>query len=289
MATSIEITRFDFHVVRFMESETVQKMTDAEVGQYILLLCKAWLGNKNASLPNDPKLLAIYARTEQVSDLVMSKWAVGTDGRLYNERLSEEWAAVMGRSAKAREFANKRWHGFSNALALPQQSDGIPSAIPEQRVAIARTEPIRTEIDPRPKAEADPVPGEEVGVPSEPIADNGSGRKAVLLKAAQYLYEKLEETEVSKHDLKETMKGLEPFVNGTDWSRLKFDLDYAFADTKFWSNSEKPFLLRDAVSVIKQLPAIRKTTRALNRNKKSKPTQTTPGLHTDKYGTEIKL
>lgn len=93
----------------------MQQMTGEEVGQYILLMCKAWMGGKNASLPNNPKLLATYARSEKVSDLVMSKWTRGSDGRLYNERLSEEWAIASGRSEAARDRANRRWHPESNA------------------------------------------------------------------------------------------------------------------------------------------------------------------------------
>jgi uncharacterized protein YdaU (DUF1376 family) len=166
MATPIDSTRFDFHVVRFMESETIQKMTDAEVGQYVLLLCKAWLGNKNASLPNDPKLLNIYARTEAVTDLVMSKWTAGPDGRLYNERLSEEWTAMMGRSTEARRRAEIRWNGKqskSNAPAVPEHEASNSSAMP------------RTETD------SDPENRESEGRTTETDEGGGNGDKMASL------------------------------------------------------------------------------------------------------------
>jgi uncharacterized protein YdaU (DUF1376 family) len=96
-----DLTKFDFYPMRFIYSETVQQMTCEEVGQYLLLLIHAWLGGKAASLPNNPTLLAKFARCEKVSDLVMSKWELKDDGRLYNEMLSDEWAATVLRFAES--------------------------------------------------------------------------------------------------------------------------------------------------------------------------------------------
>lgn len=96
-----DLTKFDFYPMRFIYSETVQQMTCEEVGQYLLLLIHAWLGGKAASLPNNPILLAKFARCEKVSDLVMSKWGLKDDGRLYNDVLSDEWAATLLRFAES--------------------------------------------------------------------------------------------------------------------------------------------------------------------------------------------
>ena len=89
-----DLTRFDFHVNRFLYSEDVQLMSAEEVGQYFLLICHAWMIGKNASLPNNPTLLCKYARSAVISGLVMSKWEEGKDGRLYNAALSKEWDAA---------------------------------------------------------------------------------------------------------------------------------------------------------------------------------------------------
>lgn len=98
-----DLTRFDFHVNRFLYSEDVQVMTAEEVGQYFLLICHAWMGGKNASLPNNPTLLAKFARCHEVSSLVMSKWELGSDNRLYNNGLTREWQAATGRYMSASE------------------------------------------------------------------------------------------------------------------------------------------------------------------------------------------
>ena len=79
-----------------------------EVGQFVLLMCHAWLGGKGASLPNNPVLLAKYARCERVSEAVMREWKAGPDGRLFNETLSEEWDAAISRSAHGAKAASAR-------------------------------------------------------------------------------------------------------------------------------------------------------------------------------------
>jgi uncharacterized protein YdaU (DUF1376 family) len=101
-----DLTRFDFHVVRFMNSYDVEVMTAEEIGQYLLLLCKSWLLQKEAGLPNDPAYLAKIARVEKVSERVLAKFPVvetawGPMRR--NNTLYEEWVAAEQRSDKALE------------------------------------------------------------------------------------------------------------------------------------------------------------------------------------------
>ena len=69
-----DLTRFDFHVVRFMNSYDVEIMTDAEIGQYLLLLCKSWLLAHDATLPDDVEYLSRIARTTKVSERVLAKF-----------------------------------------------------------------------------------------------------------------------------------------------------------------------------------------------------------------------
>lgn len=135
-----ELSRFDFHVVRFMNSEDVQRMDSSEVGQFILLLCQAWLLGKDATLPNDPKLLARYARVEHVSSLVMGKFEPvetkwGT--RLHSPRLSSEWVAAIRRSEHGKKGAMGRWGrtNVNDARALVEQCDPNGHTIPTQSVS----------------------------------------------------------------------------------------------------------------------------------------------------------
>src|SRR5712664_1412161 len=118
------LTRFDFDAAEFLASEDVAAMTAAEVGQYVLLLCAAWLGGKDATLPNDPRTLARLARATsgRVSPVVMRKFISTGEGRLLNLRLSEEWKAACARakvrSEKAQKAATKRWS--ESAQSMPQ-------------------------------------------------------------------------------------------------------------------------------------------------------------------------
>jgi|HubBroStandDraft_2_1064218.scaffolds.fasta_scaffold117686_2 hypothetical protein len=55
----LRLTKVDFDVADFLESEDDAVMTCAEIGQLVLLLAHAWLGGKDATLPGDPiRLLA---------------------------------------------------------------------------------------------------------------------------------------------------------------------------------------------------------------------------------------
>ena len=105
-----DLTRFDFHAFRFMYSEDVRSMSACEVGQYILLMCEAWLSGKDASLPDDLKILALWARCEQVSDKVLAKFpVVDTEigPRRRNARLYSEWCKVLERQEVASENGKK--------------------------------------------------------------------------------------------------------------------------------------------------------------------------------------
>jgi uncharacterized protein YdaU (DUF1376 family) len=101
----------------FMSSPDVEIMTCEEVGSYFLLLQKAWLGGEDCTLPNDPARLAKLARVEKVSDLVLSKFPVNSEGRLYNQRLKQEWDSAVKRSKDASKAAKK-----SHAVAVRSQS-----------------------------------------------------------------------------------------------------------------------------------------------------------------------
>ena len=139
----------------FMSSPDVEIMTCEEVGSYFLLLQKAWLGGENCTLPNDPGRLAKLARVEKVSELVLSKFELDKDGRLFNPRLKDEWDNAVKRSKDATKSANTRWengmrsHSARNAAALPAQSEGIATqyTTPNTKNPKPKTKTMQTQVE----------------------------------------------------------------------------------------------------------------------------------------------
>lgn len=138
----MDLTRFDFHVVRFMNSETVKRMSAEEIGQFILLLCDAWLTGKDASLPDDLTYLARVARVNEVSSLVLSKFPIiRTDcgKRRQNPALFVEWTAATKRSRAAREKATSKWSPSSEDYAPKDyEGDVRNKKLRSERLAAAR-------------------------------------------------------------------------------------------------------------------------------------------------------
>lgn len=110
---AIELTRMDFHVTRFVESEEVEEMGACEVGQYCLLLFKAWSRAKEVTLPVDEAKLAKYARVENVSPLVLRQFpVVETEwgSRRRNDVQYRIWTEAVSRSNKGKDMAKSRWN-----------------------------------------------------------------------------------------------------------------------------------------------------------------------------------
>jgi len=144
-----DLTRFDFHALRFTKSEHVQAMSDAEVGQYILLLCEAWLLQKDASLPMDMVYLARIARAKKVATKVLDQFPqVETQWgqRLQNPTLLEEWRAATARSNGGRKAVAVRWNNARNTDVLPTLIPKPYQTKPSQTSAVQSDE---TEEDKR--------------------------------------------------------------------------------------------------------------------------------------------
>jgi uncharacterized protein YdaU (DUF1376 family) len=144
-----DLTRFDFHAVRFMNSEDVEEMSAAEVGQYILLLCKAWLIGKDTTLPLDLVKLARYARTESLSEAVLAHFPiVETEfgDRRRNNVLYSEWMEACLRSETGRNKANKRWEAKPLVSGDDTTADATANAtpMPGPMPSPYRTEPIHS-------------------------------------------------------------------------------------------------------------------------------------------------
>lgn len=96
-----DLTRFDFHVNRFMNSYSVDLMDACEVGQYLLLLCKSWQIGKDCCLPDDGGYLARCARVSTVSNRVLEKFPIvetEAGAMRRNNALYEEWQRATERS-----------------------------------------------------------------------------------------------------------------------------------------------------------------------------------------------
>lgn len=87
-------------------------MDNRECGAYLLLLMVAW--KSAASLPNEDKILARYARCSakewaRVKPTIMPFWSTAPDGGLIQKRLEIERSYVLNRSQKASSAAAAKW------------------------------------------------------------------------------------------------------------------------------------------------------------------------------------
>jgi len=110
------LTRFDFHVFKFMHSPDVQTMSRIERGDYFWLICQSWAIGNNCLLPTDEKRLArlvgVQPGEPDISPLVLEKFPVeNIDGVEYrrNKVLHKEWLAALKRSNDGRKYGRKRW------------------------------------------------------------------------------------------------------------------------------------------------------------------------------------
>jgi len=118
---------FQFYPQDFLASDSVAQMTPEEVGLYILLLCRAWVG---PGLPTD---IARVARLVGVpEERFRALWCgpLGTcfeerDGRLVNPRMERERDIAASLSEK-RALAGSRG---GKAKAEVQQPDSNPSGV----------------------------------------------------------------------------------------------------------------------------------------------------------------
>jgi hypothetical protein len=126
---SPDLTRFDFNAKNWLNSEHVEVMTDAEIGQYIMLLAKSWLMGKDVTLPDEPVLLAKWAHCSKVSNRVLDRFPLvetESGSRRRNDTLFQEWKAATARSFVASDSGKKgneiRWASPSNRPAMATQS-----------------------------------------------------------------------------------------------------------------------------------------------------------------------
>lgn len=133
---------FLFDPVDFANDGVVEAMTTEEVGAYILLMCKAWQEPIPATIPDDDRILAKWARMtpkawKQARPAVLRAWTHTEDGRWIQKRLRSSYEkaveAMRKRSQASATAAAARWE--SNASRMPDESqsqcDGNANAMRE--------------------------------------------------------------------------------------------------------------------------------------------------------------
>lgn len=169
-------------------------MTGEEIGHYMLLLCHQWM---RGSIPCEPFRIAIIARGN-VSDHVLSKFTVGTDGKMRNSRLeivrqkSDEFREKQAeisrlgvearnrnrtdRSEKHNPPVNRTYnHGSTDGLT-GGLTDGEPIGKPLQSPVSSLQSPnsgLRTPVPPNPQI---PAIGELLAggdPPASPVVGKG--------------------------------------------------------------------------------------------------------------------
>lgn len=132
---------FPFYPKDFAADDAVEAMSTLAVGSYILLLCKAWHQSPPASLPNDDRVLARYARLspddwQVVKPEVLAAFTVGNDDRLHQKRLRREYEAFAEKSKKRANAAAARWersNSNANAMQMHSKCNAIQSQSQNQK------------------------------------------------------------------------------------------------------------------------------------------------------------
>ncbi len=135
-----------FYVNDFLGSNKVAAMSSAEVGAHVMLMCRAWTNDPPATIPDDDKVLARWARMSpaewaQVKANVLAAWRVQEDGRLVQPRLQVEYNKMLRdserRQAAGKAAANARWNQDScDSHASRMRHACVTHAMPDSRSQI---------------------------------------------------------------------------------------------------------------------------------------------------------
>ena len=133
---------FPFYPDAWLSSTDISLMTPAEEGGFIRLLCHAWL-QSDCGLPDDDQTLAKLSRLNRTWNRVSgrklrAKFRV-ENGRLYNDRLLEEWRKRLEWKEKSRlggkKSAAARGKGGSSVVddcSQPNANSSLSSSISKE-------------------------------------------------------------------------------------------------------------------------------------------------------------
>jgi len=186
---------FKFSPRDFLADPKVHRMSPAEVGAYLLLLCHAWTDD---GLPDDLEDLAFLANVERAefesmwTGLLGRCWTLDDSGRWRNARLERERADADAKSEKARASASRRQRTQANAsdrkptpanASDRKRTPAIGEKEKEREVETEREAEDQTKARKRAGAGA-PRPQEpppwEVVLDREPFASSPEARQAWL-------------------------------------------------------------------------------------------------------------
>lgn len=107
-----DLDGFMLNVERLMASELVALSSHEVIGAALMLWCRAWKQRPAASLPNDDKVIAAFARMplsrfRKLRDDVLRGFVLCSDGRLYHSTLVREASNAYERKIA---FQRKRMH-----------------------------------------------------------------------------------------------------------------------------------------------------------------------------------
>ena len=103
-----DLDGFMLNVERLMASELVALASHEAIAAALFLWCRAWKQKPAASLPNDDRVLAAFARLplarfKKIRHDVMRGFVLCSDGRLYHRVLADEARNAFARKMKFRD------------------------------------------------------------------------------------------------------------------------------------------------------------------------------------------
>lgn len=128
-----DLDGFMLNVERLMASELVALSTHETIGAALLLWCRAWKQTPAASLPDDDRTNAAFARLpltrfKKIKDEVMRGFVKCSDGRLYHRTLASEAGRAFERKQafrKKRETDAERLRKWRNGeRETPNETPG---------------------------------------------------------------------------------------------------------------------------------------------------------------------
>jgi uncharacterized protein YdaU (DUF1376 family) len=102
---------FLLYVRDIISSDTIERLHEEDprgVAAYLYLLCKSWIQDPPATLPDDQKELRRMARLTpeewaRIWPIMSPKFVSDGNGRLYNERLHSTWERQQERRTSGRK------------------------------------------------------------------------------------------------------------------------------------------------------------------------------------------
>ena len=194
-----DLDGFMLNVERLMASELVALSSHEVIGAALMLWCRAWKQRPAASLPNDDKVIAAFARMplprfRRLRDEVLRGFTLCSDGRLYHSTLAREAVNAYERKLA---FQRKR---ETEAERLRKWRSGKHETPIETRFTSSAETPIETRFVPEGQGQGQgiettsspPLPASSPGLskPLEPLGCGeqkkppGEGQKAALVLVA---------------------------------------------------------------------------------------------------------